>query len=53
MGLLHHCVDQTHIKHHAKAIPLMLIKRHFRLRNNIITIHYSINKNGDIIISVK
>ena len=29
MALLHHCVHHTHIKHHAKIILLMLIKRHF------------------------
>ena len=47
MALLHHCVHQTHIKHNAKTILLMLIKRHFRLKiNNIITILYSSNKNG-------
>ena len=52
MALLHHCVHQTHIKHHAKAILLMLIKRQSRLKH-IITIHYSSNINGDIIIGVK
>ena len=31
MVLLHHCVHQTHIKHHAKTILLMLIKQHIRL----------------------
>ena len=36
MALLHHCVHQTHIKHHAKTILLMLIKRYFRLIKNLI-----------------
>ena len=49
MVLLQHCVHQTHIKHHAKTILLMLIKQHFRFKIYIITIHYNINKNGDII----
>ena len=54
MALLHHCVHQTRIKHHTKTILLMLIQQHFRYKKyNIITIHYSSNKNGDIIISVK
>ena len=52
MTLLYYCVHQTHVKHHAKTIQLMLIKRQSRLKN-IITIPYSSNKNGDIIISVK
>ena len=26
VAVLHHCVHQTHIKHHAKTILLMLIK---------------------------
>ena len=53
MAVLHHCVHQTHVKHHAKTIVLMLVNRHFRLKNNIITIHYSSNKNGDIITESK
>ena len=32
MAVLHHCVHQTHIKHHAKTILFMLIKRHFRFK---------------------
>ena len=53
-ALLHYFVHQTH-KASSKTIILMLIKRHFRLflNNNIITTHYIINKNGDIVISVK
>ena len=51
--LLHYFVHQSHINHHAKSIILMLIKQNFCLKSNIITIHYRINKNGDIIIRLK
>ena len=44
MALLHHCVHQTHIKHHAKTKLLMLIKPHFRLKYALVTIQHNSNK---------